>query len=340
MLIQIIQQFVDVRACVCVSSLYFSPSWHLCVKNQCINLIHVVFLIENKISNHVETDNQLDIVALMSGKTSKEKIMSADENRSERFFFSSVRWSIYSSMCLDVQTWSMTIIIVRKRAREKKRCDYGHVRSARTTRESWSIVDSHTDWSHFRFGLAETMRLFWNLLVLGLVLVPSAVSLGDGFTSPQLDNVESHISSLWKKFLSGYGIVYNTTVEEVRRFQIFTAHVKMIVKHNLEHDLGLHTYRLGVNKYAAMVIDTHVDDKHRSSSVFLSRPIQNFDNSSTVIVSRRIVAAHFPRYDTHISRLRPIALFPCQSIGVIKVWSLPWKIKLNVGHVGRSVPYA
>ncbi|CAF5109474.1 unnamed protein product, partial [Rotaria sp. Silwood1] len=26
----------------------------------------------------------------------------------------------------------------------------------------------------------------------------------------------------------------------------------MIIKHNLEHDLGLHTYRLGINKYATL----------------------------------------------------------------------------------------
>lgn len=275
----------------------------------------------------------------MSGKTSKDEkdhISWREQNRS--FVFLSSSSLVYLSVCGLGRT-NMVIIV---RQREKKRCDDGHVRSARTSRESWSIVDLHTDWSHFRFGLARTMRLCWNLFVLGLVLVPSAVSLGDGFTLPQLDNVESHISSLWKKFLSGYGIVYNTTVEEVHRFQIFTEHVKMIVKHNLEHDFGLHTYRLGVNKYAAMVIELDVDGKHRFSTMFffLSRPMQNFDDSSTVIVSRRIVAANLPRSVIRTSRRRPTALFPCRSIGVIKVWSLPWKIKLSAGHVGRSVPYA
>lgn len=101
------------------------------------------------------------------------------------------------------------------------------------------------------------MRLIVTLLIVGIVLIPSissvSVSLGDGFYLPTIENVETHVDSLWTNFKKGYGFIYNTTTEELHRFQIFANHVKMIVKHNLEHDLGLHTFRLGINKYAAMV---------------------------------------------------------------------------------------
>ena len=160
------------------------------------------------------------------------------------------------------------------------------------------------------------MHLFWSLFFLGLALVPPVVA--DGFTLPHLDNLESHLSQLWKNFLNGYGIVYNTTVEEVHRFQIFTDHVKLIIKHNLEHDLGLHTYRLGINKYAAMVSALVEPRCDRRVVALRSRPTPNFDDSSTGIVSRRTIGANTPRFDMHTSLPRPTALFPCLSIGAIK----------------------
>jgi hypothetical protein len=105
------------------------------------------------------------------------------------------------------------------------------------------------------------MRWIRNIFILGIVLIPlissTPISLGDGFYLPTLENVESHIDNLWSNFKKGYGITYNTTTEELHRFKIFANHVKMIIKHNLEHDLGLHTFRLGINKYATLVKIRH-----------------------------------------------------------------------------------
>lgn len=90
------------------------------------------------------------------------------------------------------------------------------------------------------------------IFLLPLVLT-SPFRATEEFSLPSLEDVESHIDQLWTNFKAGFGIVYNTTAEEFHRFSIFTRHVKMILKHNLEHDLGLHTYRLGINRFAAMV---------------------------------------------------------------------------------------
>jgi len=100
------------------------------------------------------------------------------------------------------------------------------------------------------------MRLISSIFIIGIVLIPlicsTSVSLGDGFTLPKVENLETHIDNLWKNFKKGYRVMYNTSSEEVKRFKIFTNNIKMIIKHNLENDLGIHTYRLGINKYATL----------------------------------------------------------------------------------------
>jgi hypothetical protein len=98
------------------------------------------------------------------------------------------------------------------------------------------------------------MRLIILFTIVGISLVTSSpISLGEKFSLPSLENIETHIDNLLINFKKGYGIVYDTSVEEINRFKIFANHVKMIVKHNMEHDLGLHTYRLGINKFATLV---------------------------------------------------------------------------------------
>jgi hypothetical protein len=123
------------------------------------------------------------------------------------------------------------------------------------------------------------MHLIRSIFIIGITLIPlicsTKVSLGDGFFLPSLKNIESQVDNLWTNFKKGYGIKYNTT-EEVQRFKIFANNMKMIIKHNLEHDLGLHTYRLGINKYATLVNRGVFFLSRRFCSFFLFRQIKNF----------------------------------------------------------------
>jgi cathepsin L len=97
------------------------------------------------------------------------------------------------------------------------------------------------------------MRSVILLTIVSISLVASSpISTSNEFSLPSLENIESHIDSLWTNFKKGYGIVYNTSLEEIHRFKIFASHVKMIIQHNIENDLGLHTYRLGINKFATL----------------------------------------------------------------------------------------
>ncbi|XP_067686240.1 cathepsin L2-like isoform X2 [Haliotis asinina] len=58
----------------------------------------------------------------------------------------------------------------------------------------------------------------------------------------------------WERFKSQYQKVYKHN-EEVDRRAIWENNVGVIERHNLEADLGLHTYRLGQNKYADMSLE-------------------------------------------------------------------------------------
>jgi hypothetical protein len=101
------------------------------------------------------------------------------------------------------------------------------------------------------------MRLIGAILIIGITLIPlifsTDSSIDDDFL-PKLLTVQSDVNKLWGNFKRGYRLDYNTSNEDAHRFKIFRNNVKMIIKHNLEHDLGLQTYRLGINKYAALVI--------------------------------------------------------------------------------------
>lgn len=179
-----------------------------------------------------------------------------------------------------------------------------------------------------------------SLLVLTLVLLPlvtsSPISLGEEFPLPTLENIETHITNLWGNFKKGYDLVYNTSVEELHRFQIFAKHVKMIVKHNLEHDLGLHSYRLGINIFAALVSSIESKSRDYRHPYPSSRPIKNFVLNWTAINATNITVR-----STLISVKRKFLLHrlsrcPSPSIGVIKALSHQWKIKVNAVRVGHS----
>ncbi|RWS22930.1 cathepsin L1-like protein, partial [Leptotrombidium deliense] len=54
----------------------------------------------------------------------------------------------------------------------------------------------------------------------------------------------------WSHFKFSYNKNYNDQKEESYRRSIFVENVKKIIKHNIEADLGLHSYVLGVNEFA------------------------------------------------------------------------------------------
>jgi len=98
------------------------------------------------------------------------------------------------------------------------------------------------------------------IVVLGLL---GAISAAPTF--------KSELDDLWGSFKTTHGKTYSASEEVVRR-AIFEQNVERITRHNLEHDLGLHSYTLGLNKFADM---THEEFK----SIYL-RPFKRSSNSA------------------------------------------------------------
>ncbi|XP_022652943.1 cathepsin L1-like [Varroa destructor] len=91
--------------------------------------------------------------------------------------------------------------------------------------------------THLFLGLTIKTRMFRVITALALVSVCVAYS--------------HHLDNHWAAFKKVHKKKYNLKEEESRR-AIFENNVKRINDHNLHYDLGLISYRLGLNKFADM----------------------------------------------------------------------------------------
>ncbi|GIY09392.1 procathepsin L, partial [Caerostris darwini] len=62
---------------------------------------------------------------------------------------------------------------------------------------------------------------------------------------------DQQLNEHWENFKKTFGKQYNGR-EEVMRRTIWERRVADIVRHNLQYDLGLHSYRKGINEYSDM----------------------------------------------------------------------------------------
>jgi cathepsin L len=83
---------------------------------------------------------------------------------------------------------------------------------------------------------------------------------------------DASLDGVWESFKQSHNKKYDQAEENVRR-AIFEKNVAIIKQHNLEADLGLHSYTLGVNKFADMT-------NEEFQAVFL-RPMQKSTSSGS-----------------------------------------------------------
>ncbi|KAA8592499.1 hypothetical protein FQN60_017954 [Etheostoma spectabile] len=86
-----------------------------------------------------------------------------------------------------------------------------------------------------------------------LPLAVLVVCLGAAFSAPNLDRQLDDHWDLWK---SWHSKKYHEKEEGWRRM-VWEKNLKKIEMHNLEHSMGSHTYRLGMNHFGDMVRPTH-----------------------------------------------------------------------------------
>jgi cathepsin L len=81
---------------------------------------------------------------------------------------------------------------------------------------------------------------------------------------PSKLNVEKAFDQHWQNFKVSYNKEYESEHHELMRRLIWEENLRMIQDHNLEYDMGKHTYSLGMNEYGDM---THEEFKHTMLSV-------------------------------------------------------------------------
>ncbi|XP_042912158.1 cathepsin L-like peptidase [Parasteatoda tepidariorum] len=80
--------------------------------------------------------------------------------------------------------------------------------------------------------------------ILALSLLFTVVAANSGL-------FDRNLNEHWENFKSTYGKTYKGREEASRRL-IWEKHVADIVRHNLQADLGIHKFRLGINEYSDM----------------------------------------------------------------------------------------
>jgi cathepsin L len=75
------------------------------------------------------------------------------------------------------------------------------------------------------------------------------------YSAPVFD---ATLDAPWALYKRTFEKQYASDAEEITRRSIWEANIAIIRKHNLEADLGLHTYTLGMNKYGDMTIKEFV----------------------------------------------------------------------------------
>jgi cathepsin L len=79
--------------------------------------------------------------------------------------------------------------------------------------------------------------------------------------------LDEQLNSNWDLFKRVYGKQYNSVEDEANRRSIWEANLAKIHKHNLEADLGMHTYTLGMNRFGDM---THEEFKKQMNGLKMS----------------------------------------------------------------------
>jgi len=65
----------------------------------------------------------------------------------------------------------------------------------------------------------------------------------------------AELDAPWALFKLSFGKQYASTEEEINRRSIWEANLDIVNNHNLEADLGLHTYTLGMNRFGDLTVE-------------------------------------------------------------------------------------
>ncbi|CAF3786403.1 unnamed protein product [Rotaria sp. Silwood1] len=91
------------------------------------------------------------------------------------------------------------------------------------------------------------------------------------YCAPMLDD---QLGNAWTLFKRVHKKHYNSVEEENARRNIWEANVAKIHQHNLEADIGIHTYTLGMNRFGDL---THEEFKQQMNGLKITNKTNKFD---------------------------------------------------------------
>lgn len=66
--------------------------------------------------------------------------------------------------------------------------------------------------------------------------------------------IDSHLNEEWSEFKTKFNRTYSTS-EELKRFEVFRANAETIKAHNERYDMGLESFKIGMNRYGDLRYD-------------------------------------------------------------------------------------
>jgi cathepsin L len=105
------------------------------------------------------------------------------------------------------------------------------------------------------------------------------------YCAPMLDE---QLGNAWTLFKRVHEKQYSSVAEETNRRNIWEANVAKIRQHNLEADLGMHTYTLGMNRYGDL---TNEEFKKQMNGFKASTETSTFDRHTFLAPSNVVIPA-------------------------------------------------
>nr|CAD1821861.1 unnamed protein product [Ananas comosus var. bracteatus] len=128
---------------------------------------------------------------------------------------------------------------------------------------------------------------------------------------------EAEVRRLYRSWMGRHGKWYNGVGEEERRFEIFKENLRYVDEHNAAADAGLHSFRLGLNRFADLT-----NDEYRST--FLG--VRPAEAGAGAGAGAGAIAIAFG----------PATLSPTPSTGGRRAPSSPSRIRAAAGVAGHS----
>jgi len=104
------------------------------------------------------------------------------------------------------------------------------------------------------------------------VFIALCILFVGAYCAPMIDN---QLNNAWTLFKHVHQKQYNSFEEETTRRNIWETNLDKIRQHNLEADIGIHTYSLGMNRFGDL---THEEFKKQMNGFKVSSETNNFDH--------------------------------------------------------------